>query len=227
MEFLLHTPWWLHFYVGGLLLHIPCWLFLCGEFLLHIPCYFHFYAGCFSYTSRAGLIIITDYLSGEFLLQPGAFFFSFYRGSLSYSSRAGCIFVWGETPHTSHADFVFMRGVSLTHPVLPSFLSGEFLLHIPCRLRVCVCVCVCVLSVVGKGLSRVIASTAVSSSGTDDRIAAMIWPVSVNHFPHPRDVTPVWKCLTRSVVVLICACADWEKRGAVCLRVCMCVCLMT
>ena len=27
-----------------------------------------------------------------------------------------------------------MRGVSLTHPVLVSFLSGEFLLHIPCWL---------------------------------------------------------------------------------------------
>ena len=33
--------------------------------------------------------------------------------------------------HTSHADFVFMWGVSLTQPVLASFLSGEFLLHIP------------------------------------------------------------------------------------------------
>ena len=28
-----------------------------------------------------------------------------------------------------------MGGVSLTHPVLASFLSGEFLLHIPCWLH--------------------------------------------------------------------------------------------
>ena len=37
-------------------------------------------------------------------------------GSFSYTSRAGFIFIWG---------------VSLTHAVLASFLSGEFLLHIP------------------------------------------------------------------------------------------------
>ena len=44
----------------------------------------------------------------------------FYVGSFSYTSRAGLIFMWG---------------VSLTHPVLASFLSGEFLLHIPCWLH--------------------------------------------------------------------------------------------
>ena len=32
----------------------------------------------------------------------------------------------------SHAGFIFVWGVSLTHPMLASFLSGEFLLHIPC-----------------------------------------------------------------------------------------------
>ena len=41
----------------------------------------------------------------------------FYLGSFSYTSRAG---------------FIFISGVSLTHPVLASFLSGEFFLHIPC-----------------------------------------------------------------------------------------------
>ena len=40
----------------------------------------------------------------------------FYPGSFSYTSIAGFIFIWG---------------VSLTHPMLASFLSGEFLLHIP------------------------------------------------------------------------------------------------
>ena len=30
--------------------------------------------------------------------------------------------------------FVFIWGVSVTHPVLASFLSGEFLLQIPCWL---------------------------------------------------------------------------------------------
>ena len=36
--------------------------------------------------------------------------------------------------YTSHAGLIFTWGVSLTYPVLASFLfsSGEFLLHIPC-----------------------------------------------------------------------------------------------
>ena len=37
----------------------------------------------------------------------------------------------GSFSYTSRVDFDFMWGVSLTHPVLPSFLCGEFLLHIP------------------------------------------------------------------------------------------------
>ncbi len=35
----------------------------------------------------------------------------------------------------SRASFTFICGISLTHPVLASFLSGEFLLHIPCCLH--------------------------------------------------------------------------------------------
>ena len=42
-----------------------------------------------------------------------------------------------ELLYTSHASFFFMCGVSLTHPVLAYFLSGEFLLHIPCWLTFC------------------------------------------------------------------------------------------
>ena len=38
--------------------------------------------------------------------------------------------------YTSHAGFIFTWGISLTHPVLASILSGEFLLHIPCLLHV-------------------------------------------------------------------------------------------
>ena len=50
-------------------------------------------------------------------------FFGLNLGSFSYTSRAG---------------FIFMRGVSLTNPVLALFLSGEFLLHIPCLLFISV-----------------------------------------------------------------------------------------
>ena len=44
-------------------------------------------------------------------------------------------FYTGSFCYTSRTSFIFIRGVSLTHPMLPSFLSGEFLLHIPCWLH--------------------------------------------------------------------------------------------
>ena len=83
--------------------------FLCGEFLLYIPICLHFYPERFSYRSCVSFFFLSF-----------IFLFIFYLGSFSY---------------TSHAGFIFIGGVSLTHPVLASFLSGEFLLHIPCWLR--------------------------------------------------------------------------------------------
>ena len=106
-------------------------IFSWGVSLTH-PMLSCFFCRDFSYTSRAGFFF---FLTGEFLLHiPCCFVFvlflffsgffllfsSFYRGSFSYTSRAGFIFIWG---------------VSLTHPMLASFLSGEFLLHIPCWLH--------------------------------------------------------------------------------------------
>ena len=53
-------------------------------------------------------------------------------------------FLWGEWGggggggkffFISRVGFIFMWGVSITHPVLASFLCGEFLLHIPCWLH--------------------------------------------------------------------------------------------
>ena len=44
----------------------------------------------------------------------------FNLGSFSYTPQAGFIVIWG---------------VTLTHPMLASFLSGEFLLQIPCWLH--------------------------------------------------------------------------------------------
>ena len=95
--------------------------FLCGEFLLHIPCWLHFYLGSFSYTSRAVLILMKEFLFHipcSFL-----FFIFFYLGSFSYTPLAGFIFIWG---------------VSLTHPVLALFLSGEFHINIPCWIYISV-----------------------------------------------------------------------------------------
>ena len=104
-----------------------------------------FNLGSFSYTSCAGFIfkrgvsfthpVLTLVLSWEFLLHIPAFcvcvcgggeflldipcWFHLYLGSFSYASRVGFIFIWG---------------VSLTHPVLDLFFCRKFLLHIPCLL---------------------------------------------------------------------------------------------
>ena len=157
-EFLLYIPICLHFYperfsyrscVSSFFLSL--FLFLSWEFLLHIPCWVHFYRGSFSYTSRAGFIFIWGvslthpvlaaflfifyfyFLSGEFLLHIPCWIY-FFVGSFSYTSRARFVFFfffWGVSlPH--RAGFIFIGGVSLTHPVLASFLYWEFPLHIPC-----------------------------------------------------------------------------------------------
>ena len=94
--------------------------FLCGEFLLYIPYWLYFYLGTFSYTSLL------------------AFFFLFSVGSSSYTSHAGFSFSLSFVGLFLFLLFVFccccflflMWWVSLTHPVLASFLCGEFLLHI-------------------------------------------------------------------------------------------------
>ena len=113
-----HIPCWLNFYAGSFsytslpgfffilgvsLTHPVLALFFCGEFFLHIPCWllFVFYLGSFSYTSHACFVF-----SGEFLLHI-TWWLYFYVGSFSYTSRAG---------------FLFIRGLSLTHPMLVSFL---------------------------------------------------------------------------------------------------------
>ena len=153
-EFLLHILCCRHFYAGSFsytswagfifmlhFLHITCWvfssffsssfliwgvslthpvlaLFFCGEFLLHTPCLLHFYLGSFSYTSRAGFI----FMRGVSLTHPMLFFFFFFAFFLLF------FFFW---PFNY---LFFMWVVSLRHPMLALFLSGKFLLHIPCWL---------------------------------------------------------------------------------------------
>ena len=124
---------------------------LSGGFLLYIPCRLQFYLGSFSYTSHACLIFLwgvylthhmpASILSGEFLLHIPCYlffvlsFFSFYLRSFSYTSHTCLLLLWGCFSDTYHAGFHFIWGVSLTHPVLASVLSEEFLLHIPCWLQ--------------------------------------------------------------------------------------------
>ena len=115
-------PWFfvVVFLSGEFLLHIPCWFnFLLGEFLLHIPCWLRFLWG------RVSLIhpVLPSFLSVEFVIRRvlAFFFFLNYLRSFSYTSRSA---------------FIFIQGVSLTHPCWFNFLLGEFLLHIPCWLHI-------------------------------------------------------------------------------------------
>ena len=140
------------------LTHPMLTLCLCGEFFLHIPCCLHFYAGSSSYTPHAVLIFMDGVslthpvLASSFLItfliiillcfyvfiwrvsltHHILVWLHFYLESFSYTSGAGFLFFYlGSFSYTSHAGFNFIRGVSFTHPMLASFLSGVFLLHIP------------------------------------------------------------------------------------------------
>ena len=130
-EFLLHIPCWLRLYLGSLSYTSWAVFLLFGDILLHIPCWFCFYVGSFSYTSRAVLI----FRQGDSLTLPvlpsSAFFFFFFFFSFWKISLTPAVLVpflyRGSFSYTSHAGFIFIMGVSLTHTVL----AGEFLLHIP------------------------------------------------------------------------------------------------
>ena len=97
-------------------------LLLCGEFLLHIPCCLQFYAGSFSYTSWAGFISYTSRAAFFFF-----FFFFFKSGEFLLHIPCWLYFSVGSFSYTPHACFIFIWGVSLTHPVLASYSCGEFL----------------------------------------------------------------------------------------------------
>ena len=76
----------------------------------------------FSYTSRASFLFFLFYILfcfiGEFLLNI-PYWLHFSVRSFSCTSNVG---------------FILFGGVPLTHSMLASFLSGEFLLNIPCSL---------------------------------------------------------------------------------------------
>ena len=108
-EFLLHIPCLLIFFfsfsLGSLsytshTILVSLSLSLCGEFLLDIPCWLYFYMGHFLTHP-----MLASFLSGEFPLHIPCRF-NFYLGNFSYTLSAGFIFIWG---------------VSLTHPVLAYF----------------------------------------------------------------------------------------------------------
>ena len=138
-EFLLHIPRLLYFSLGSSLTH-PM---LASIFLFHL--------GNFSYTSRAGFIFIwgvslthpmlasffswggggggiwgaslahsllPSFLYGECLLHI-PYWLHYYLGIFSYISHAGFIFIWGVSLTHPVLDLFFMQGISLTHSMLP------------------------------------------------------------------------------------------------------------
>ena len=125
------------FFMWGVSLRHPALasfiLFLSREFPSQIQSCLHFYLGSFSYTSPAGLIftwgdslshpVLASFFCAEVLLHipcwlfsspppppPPPFFFFFFFLNL------------GNFTYTSLADFIFLWGVSLTHPVLAFFV---------------------------------------------------------------------------------------------------------
>ena len=120
------------FWCGEFVLDIRLWLlsffsFLSKEFPSQIQSCLHFYLGSFSYTSPAALIftwgdslrhpVLASFSCAEVLLHIPCwlllllfFFFFFFLFFLFL----------GNFTYTSLADFIFLWGVSLTHPVLAS-----------------------------------------------------------------------------------------------------------
>ena len=157
-RFLLHIPCWLYFSLGSFS-HTShaCFRFLWEVSLTH-PVLASYLCGSFSYTSRMGFIFILGVslthpcllfvawgMGGGGVLHIPCFFFScFFSSSFFFAFSCGeflldILLGWlylylGSFSYTSRAGFPFLWAVSLTHPMLSSFLSGEFLLHIPCWL---------------------------------------------------------------------------------------------
>ena len=131
----LKIPCWLHFYVGSLSCtsHADFFFifFSSGEFLLHIPCWLHFYAWSFSYTFRALLFFI----QGVFLTHPMLASFLIFLLIIIIIFIFLFFLIWGFLLHIACSFPFYIGWVSLTHTVLASCLSREFLLHLPYRLK--------------------------------------------------------------------------------------------
>ena len=117
--------------------------FLSGEFLFHIRCLLEFSLGSFSYTSRA--VFILNWVASLTHLELASFFSffffsftlhmlaSFFNLGVSLTHPVLVSFLYeGSLSYISRAGLIFFWGICLAHPVLASFLISEFLLHITC-----------------------------------------------------------------------------------------------
>ena len=114
---------------GVSLTHPMLALFFSGEFLLHIPCWLHFYVGSF-HTSCAGFYFLFFYLVG-FSYTSCAGFLNLSWEFFLHIPSVLALFLYGEFPlHMASSALIW--GVFITHPVLPSFLYRQFVLHVAC-----------------------------------------------------------------------------------------------
>ena len=132
------------FYVWGVsLTHHMLALYLSGEFLIHIPFWLHFYLGSFSYTSHACFNFLWGISFTSHVGFKKRYIYIYILGSFSYTSRAGFIFMRGVSL-THPVLALFLSGEFLLHiPCLLYYYyyyfggrggsyTGEFLLHISC-----------------------------------------------------------------------------------------------
>ena len=145
MEFLLHILSWLHFYAGSFS-YTSCagfcffnfylgsfsytshagFIFLWGVYLTHPMVALFFFS--FSYTFHAGFFfnlgsfsMLASFLCGEFLIRIP--YWLYFIGGVSLTHPTFALFSVGSFSYTSHAGFIFLWGVSLTHHVLVSFFN--------------------------------------------------------------------------------------------------------
>ena len=90
-----------------------------------------------SSTQIRAVLIFMQGVSLTLPVLPYLFIYLFINlGSFSYTSHADFVFMWGVSlTHPMLASFIWMWGVSLTHPVLASVLFAEVFLNIPCCLQ--------------------------------------------------------------------------------------------
>ena len=91
--------------------------FYCGEFLLHTPCWLLFLIWGVSLIHP----VLFSFSSAESLLY--IFLLHFYVWNFSYTSHTDFFFIWGVS---LTQPVLFIWGVSLIHPVLASILMGNF-----------------------------------------------------------------------------------------------------
>ena len=121
---------------GACLAHPALALFFYGEFFLHLPFLFDFSLGSFSYTSHAGFVlfiwgvslthpVLASFLTREFLFHIPSGLLILYREFLRHNPWWLYSYL-GSFSCTSHAGFIFLWGVSLTHPMLAPFFFFFF-----------------------------------------------------------------------------------------------------